>query len=128
MPSSGKSASILWSNSMLAAELCAAGAFDQATHCLSRQIGACNFNTLKPNMLLLYQSSHLYMPIISKTSLALPVRRENDAARPELPLKMAVCVEKLKLVYWTILCIYLYMNVFCHNCVFLMYLGVWETI
>lgn len=56
----------------LAAEHCAAGAFDSAMALLKRQLGAVDFEALRPHMLELYAASHATLP-------GLPVRGFSSA-------------------------------------------------
>lgn len=53
----------IWArNSPLAADHVAAGSFDTAMQLLSRQVGAVNFEPLKPRFMEIYQSSKTYLP------------------------------------------------------------------
>jgi len=75
MPLSGKTSALKWgNNSALAADLCAAGAFDTAMHALQRQIGAVNFEPLKAGMLLIYSSSHCQLPFLPGSSNPIPLQ------------------------------------------------------
>jgi coatomer protein complex subunit alpha (xenin) len=53
----------LWArNSPIAADHVAAGSFDTAMQLLNRQVGAVNFEPLKPRFLEIYQASRTYLP------------------------------------------------------------------
>ena len=53
----------MWArNSPLAADHVAAGSFDTAMQLLNRQVGAVNFEPLKPRFLEIYQASKTYLP------------------------------------------------------------------
>ncbi|KAJ9611127.1 hypothetical protein H2200_004310 [Cladophialophora chaetospira] len=59
----GSSEADLWSrNSPLAADHVAAGSFDSAMQLLNRQVGAVQFEPLKPRFLEIYQASKTYLP------------------------------------------------------------------
>jgi coatomer protein complex subunit alpha (xenin) len=59
----GSSEADIWSrNSPLAADHVAAGSFDSAMQLLNRQVGAVNFEPLKPRFLEIYQASRTYLP------------------------------------------------------------------
>ena len=59
----GTSEADMWSrNSPLAADHVAAGSFDTAMQLLNRQVGAVQFEPLKPRFLEIYQSSKSYLP------------------------------------------------------------------
>ena len=59
----GSSEADMWSrNSPLAADHVAAGSFDSAMQLLNRQVGAVNFESLKPRFLEVYQASKTYLP------------------------------------------------------------------
>ncbi|PGH23813.1 hypothetical protein AJ80_02061 [Polytolypa hystricis UAMH7299] len=74
----------MWArNSPLAADHVAAGSFDTAMQLLNRQVGAVNFEPLKPRFLEIYQASKTYLP----ATLGLPplvnyVRRTVDETDP----------------------------------------------
>jgi coatomer subunit alpha len=86
----GSSEADMWArNSPLAADHVAAGSFDTAMQLLNRQVGAVNFEPLKPRFLEIYQSSRTYLP----ASVGLPplvnyVRRTVEAtdSRKLLPI------------------------------------------
>lgn len=86
----GSSEAELWArNSPVAADHVAGGSFDTAMQLLNRQVGAVNFEPLKPRFLEIYQSSKTYLP----ASPGLPpiinyVRRTLDEtdARKVLPV------------------------------------------
>lgn len=59
----GSSEAELWSrNSPIAADHVAGGSFDTAMQLLNRQVGAVNFEPLKPRFLEIYQTSKTYLP------------------------------------------------------------------
>ena len=59
----GSSEAELWArNSPIAADHVAAGSFDTAMQLLNRQIGATNFEPLKPRFLEIYQATKTYLP------------------------------------------------------------------
>ncbi|KAK2803202.1 hypothetical protein FQN50_007069 [Emmonsiellopsis sp. PD_5] len=59
----GSSEADIWArNSPLAADHVAAGSFDTAMQLLNRQVGAVNFEPLKPRFLEIYQASKTYLP------------------------------------------------------------------
>ena len=80
----------LWArNSPIAADHVAAGSFETAMQLLNRQIGATNFEPLKPRFLEIYQATKTYLP----ASIGLPplinyVRRNADEtdSRKVLPI------------------------------------------
>ncbi|EEQ33275.1 coatomer subunit alpha [Microsporum canis CBS 113480] len=74
----------LWSrNSPLAADHVAAGSFDTAMQLLNRQIGAINFEPLKPRFLEIYQASKTYLPATpSLPPIINYVRRTVDETDP----------------------------------------------
>ena len=80
----GSSEADLWArNSPLAADHVAAGSFETAMQLLNRQLGAVNFEPLKPRFLEVYQASKTYLP----ASSGLPplinyVRRTIDETDP----------------------------------------------
>lgn len=86
----GTSEAELWArNSPIAADHVAAGSFDSAMQLLNRQVGAVNFEPLKPRFMEIYQATRTYLP----ASTGLPplvnyVRRTLDAtdSRKVLPL------------------------------------------
>ena len=86
----GSSEAELWArNSPIAADHVAAGSFDTAMQLLNRQVGAVNFEPLKPRFLEIYQASKTYLP----ASAGLPplinyVRRtlEETDSRKVLPI------------------------------------------
>lgn len=86
----GTSEADLWSrNSPLAADHVAGGSFETAMQLLNRQVGAVNFEPLKPRFLEVYQASRTFLP----ASAGLPaivnyVRRNVDEtdSRKVLPL------------------------------------------
>lgn len=86
----GSSEADLWSrNSPLAADHVAGGSFETAMQLLNRQVGAVNFEPLKPRFLEVYQASRTFLP----ASAGLPaivnyVRRNIDEtdSRKVLPL------------------------------------------
>lgn len=60
---SGSSEADMWArNSPLPADHIAAGSFDSAMQLLNRQVGAVNFEPLKPRFLEIYQASKSYLP------------------------------------------------------------------
>lgn len=107
MPLSGKLASAKWANnSALAADLCAAGVFDQAMHVLHRQIGAVNFEPLQANMLAIYSAAQCFVPLLTPGhALHIPLQRsvERSGDGVDLPsqnmFKLSHCVETLKRAY-----------------------------
>lgn len=80
----GSSEADLWArNSPLAADHVAGGSFESAMQLLNRQLGAVNFEPLKPRFLEIYQASKTYLP----ASAGLPplinyVRRTVDETDP----------------------------------------------
>lgn len=86
----GSSEAELWArNSPIAADHVAGGSFDTAMQLLNRQVGAVNFEPLKPRFLEIYQASKTYLP----ASPGLPplinyVRRtvEESDSRKVLPI------------------------------------------
>lgn len=86
----GSSEAELWArNSPIAADHVAGGSFETAMQLLNRQVGAVNFEPLKPRFLEIYQASKTYLP----ASAGLPplinyVRRtiEESDSRKVLPL------------------------------------------
>ncbi|KAF8424017.1 coatomer WD associated region-domain-containing protein [Tirmania nivea] len=59
----GTSEAELWArNSPIAADHVAAGSFDSAMQLLSRQVGAVNFEPLKPRFMEIYQATRTYLP------------------------------------------------------------------
>lgn len=86
----GSSEAELWArNSPVAADHIAGGSFESAMQLLNRQVGAVNFEPLKPRFLEIYQASKTYLP----ASTGLPplvnyVRRTVDEtdARKVLPI------------------------------------------
>ncbi|OAX84539.1 hypothetical protein ACJ72_01084 [Emergomyces africanus] len=59
----GSSEADIWArNSPLAADHVAAGSFDTAMQLLNRQVGAVNFEPLKPRFLEIYQATKTYLP------------------------------------------------------------------
>jgi coatomer protein complex subunit alpha (xenin) len=80
----GSSEADLWArNSPIAADHVAGGSFETAMQLLNRQVGAVNFEPLKPRFLEIYQASKTYLP----ASAALPplvnyVRRTVDETDP----------------------------------------------
>jgi len=80
----GTSEAELWAgNSPVAADHVAAGSFESAMQLLNRQIGAVNFEPLKPRFMEIYQATRTYLP----ASTGLPplvnyVRRTLDATDP----------------------------------------------
>ena len=59
----GSSEADLWArNSPIAADHAAAGSFETAMQLLNRQVGAVNFEPLKPRFLEIYQASKTYLP------------------------------------------------------------------
>jgi coatomer protein complex subunit alpha (xenin) len=103
VPKKGKTAAEKWvNNSVIAADLAAAGDFKMAMHLLKGQIGCINFEPLKAHMLNLSLSAHCYLPMMSGSPpLELPLMRvENkDGGLPSVCLKMESCVEQLKMAY-----------------------------
>jgi coatomer subunit alpha len=75
----------LWArNSPLAADHVAGGSFETAMQLLNRQVGAVNFEPLKPRFMSIYQTSRTYLP----ASVGLPpllnnVRRTVDETDPQ---------------------------------------------
>ncbi|KAK8854513.1 hypothetical protein IAR55_003252 [Kwoniella newhampshirensis] len=88
--SPGVSEDELWvRNSPLAADHAAAGAFESAMQLLNRQVGAVNFEPLKPFFLKSYESAHVYVPANpSLPPLKYHVRRnpESTELREVLPI------------------------------------------
>ncbi|KAL3426116.1 coatomer WD associated region [Phlyctema vagabunda] len=86
----GSSEADLWArNSPLAADHVAGGSFETAMQLLNRQVGAVNFQPLKPRFLEIYQASKTYLPASSGLPpLVNYVRRTVDEtdARQVLPI------------------------------------------
>lgn len=86
----GSSEAEQWArNSALAADHVAAGSFDSAMQLLNRQVGAVNFEPLKPRFLEIYQASKTYLPAtVSLPPLVNYVRRtvEETDPRKVLPI------------------------------------------
>ncbi|MCJ1342136.1 hypothetical protein MMC31_000316 [Peltigera leucophlebia] len=62
-PGAGSSEADLWArNSPIAADHVAGGSFETAMQLLNRQVGAVNFEPLKPRFLEIYQASRTYLP------------------------------------------------------------------
>ena len=105
MPLPGRSAFVRWANSSsLAADQIAAGAFDQAMHLLSRQIGVVNFDPLKEGFLAIHNAAQAYLPLLPLVpALPTPLFRTSEGGQPsELPclaLKFGQVVEPLKSAY-----------------------------
>lgn len=86
----GSSEAEIWArNSPLAADHVAAGSFEMAMQLLNRQVGAVNFEPLKPRFMEIYQATRTYLP----ASVGLPplvnyVRRTVDEtdSRKVLPI------------------------------------------
>ena len=80
----GSSEADMWArNSPIAADHVAGGSFDTAMQLLNRQVGAVNFEPLKPRFLEIYQATKTYLP----ASAGLPplinyVRRNTDETDP----------------------------------------------
>ncbi|KAG9246003.1 coatomer WD associated region-domain-containing protein [Calycina marina] len=81
---SGISEADLWArNSPLAADHVAGGSFETAMQLLNRQIGAINFEPLKPRFLEIYQATKTYLPASSGLPpLVNYVRRTLDETSP----------------------------------------------
>ncbi|TIB38407.1 hypothetical protein E3P86_01655 [Wallemia ichthyophaga] len=81
----GKSEAELWTrNSPLAADHIAAGSFDSAMQLLHRQVGAVNFEPLKPLFMEIYQSSRLYAPANANQSpFTVYLRRDPRTTDPK---------------------------------------------
>ncbi|KAI9676860.1 MAG: hypothetical protein M1817_006699 [Caeruleum heppii] len=86
----GSSEAELWArNSPLAADHVAGGSFDTAMQLLNRQVGAVNFEPLKPRFMEIYQASKTYLPATAGLPpLVNYVRRTVDEtdSRKVLPL------------------------------------------
>ncbi|BFZ60889.1 hypothetical protein YB2330_001941 [Saitoella coloradoensis] len=80
----GTSEADLWvRNSPLAADHVAAGSFESAMQLLNRQIGAVNFEPLKPRFMAIFQASKTYLPAgAGLPSLENHVRRNPDETDP----------------------------------------------
>jgi len=87
---SGSSEAELWArNSPIAADHVAGGSFDTAMQLLNRQVGAVNFEPLKPRFLEIYEASKTYLPATpGLPPLVNYVRRtvEETDSRKVLPL------------------------------------------
>lgn len=83
----GTSEADLWArNSPLAADHAAAGSFDSAMQLLNRQVGAVNFEPLKPRFLEIYTASRTYLPAnAGLPSIVNYVRRNVDDADGRKP-------------------------------------------
>lgn len=92
----GISEAALWArNSPLAADHVAAGSFETAMSLLNRQVGAVNFEPLKPLFLQTYSASKLY--IQGNASMApLPVYLRRDPAQTDLRSVLPVAVRSLQ--------------------------------
>lgn len=88
----GISEAALWArNSPLAADHVAAGSFETAMQLLNRQVGAVNFEPLKPIFLQIYSATKLYLPAnASLPPLAIHLRRNPEEADPRSVLPVAV--------------------------------------
>jgi len=98
MPLSGQSPPQQWqAASNLAADLCAAGAFDMCMHLLNRQIGAINFAPLKPHFLALQSSAFSFLPQLPGCEpLSMAINRAGSDNLPELSLKLSQCTDLLR--------------------------------
>lgn len=92
----GISEAALWArNSPLAADHVAAGSFETAMSLLNRQVGAVNFEPLKPLFLQTYSASKLYVQ--GNASMApLPVYLRRDPAQTDLRSVLPVAVRSLQ--------------------------------
>ena len=81
---SGSSEADMWArNSPIAADHVAGGSFDTAMQLLNRQVGAVNFEPLKPRFLEIYQATKTYLPASAGLpSLINYVRRTVDETDP----------------------------------------------
>jgi coatomer protein complex subunit alpha (xenin) len=109
-PSAGVPLSQRWTQkSSLAGEHAAAGAFDTAFRLLSRQIGAVNFEPLKPYFMEAFLASHTFVPgVAGMPSASFGVEKgwtEQSASgtpgAPALAFKLPQLEEKLKVAYKT---------------------------
>lgn len=100
MPLSGKDATQVWqNNSTLAADLIAAGAFDQAMHMLNRTIGVVNFDPLKSHFLSIHAGAFAELPL-THTDQRCALHRENkDKLLPRPLYTITQCVDLLKQGY-----------------------------
>ncbi|KAF5876387.1 putative coatomer subunit protein [Botrytis fragariae] len=80
----GSSEADLWArNSPIAADHVAGGSFETAMQLLNRQLGAVNFEPLKPRFMEIYQASKTYLPASASLSpLVNYVRRTVDETDP----------------------------------------------
>lgn len=92
----GISEAALWArNSPLAADHVAAGSFETAMNLLNRQVGAVNFEPLKPLFLQSYSASKLYVQ--GNASMApLPVYLRRDPTQTDLRSVLPVAVRSLQ--------------------------------
>jgi len=103
MPMAGKGSAQQWqNNSTLAADLIAAGSFDQAMHVLNRTIGVVNFEPLKPAFISVYTAAYSILPQLPGCSqLTTPLQNfsEDGKSLPVLSLNISQCVDMLKKGY-----------------------------
>lgn len=80
----GTSEAELWAkNSPIAADHVAAGSFDSAMQLLNRQVGAVNFEPLRPRFMEIYQATRTYLPASTELPpLVNYVRRTLEATDP----------------------------------------------
>ena len=88
----GSSEAEMWArNSPLAADHVAAGSFESAMQLLNRQIGAVNFEPLKPRFLEIYAASKTYLPANASVSPLInyvrrnPTESDSRKLRPIIP-------------------------------------------
>jgi coatomer protein complex subunit alpha (xenin) len=99
MPEVGVSDAEYWiRNSPLAADHIAAGSFETAMQLLNRQVGAVNFEPLKPKFLQIYQISRTFLAANpGLPPLQLFVRRNHDLKSQSLP-RLLLDYEKIKTI------------------------------
>jgi coatomer subunit alpha len=99
-PEAGVSDAEYWiRNSPLAADHIAAGSFETAMQLLNRQVGAVNFEPLKPKFLQIYQISRTFLAANpGLPPLQLFIRRNHDLKSQSLP-RLPWDYEKIKTVH-----------------------------
>jgi coatomer subunit alpha len=99
VPEEGISDAEYWvRNSPLAADHIAAGSFESAMQLLNRQVGAVNFEPLKPKFMLIYQASRTFLAANpGLPSLELYIKREQGERSKSLP-RLPWDYEKIKTV------------------------------
>jgi len=100
IPEEGISDAEYWvRSSPLAADHIAAGSFESAMQLLNQQVGAVNFQPLKPKFMLIYQASRTFLAANpGLPSLELYVKQERDPERRVLLPRLPWDYEKIKTV------------------------------